>query len=400
MNKQFKITLGILAMAFVSQSNAALAPSVPSIAQSFPDIPISVIQSIVTIGGFTGFFSALLCGKFQEYVSLRKLGLFALSLVGVFGILPIFYHSNFYVLLVSSGVVGFGAGMLTVVSPSLISTYFEGDARSSLLGKQTAFQGIGNMLILALGGFLASYSWVNNYYVYLLPIASFIIFFLTIPQDKQSKSGGEQSGNVVLEKGSNKVSLTSPFILLLLAISVSVTIIVSGSFNNIAIFTEQYKIGDSSVSGLALSVLSLGMISAGLFINQFIKIFKSLTLTTGYLIAALSFICFLIFHNQIGLFIGSYFTGISAGIIMTRLVYLLTSIVKEELISKAVSLYSAFTSAGFFISAFLLNSIAGLFTTDLTTGSFIVSVALSILIIGLLIITRVEYRSLNIQTEG
>ncbi|MGM0126336.1 hypothetical protein IGI37_003765 [Enterococcus sp. AZ194] len=393
MNKKNKIKIGILAIALISQSGVALSPSIATIGQDFPGISISLIQSLVTIGGFTGFFSALLCGKLQDYFSLRQLGIFSTALVFIFGSLPIILHTNFYVLLVFSGVVGFGTGMITVVSPSLISTYFQGDERSSFLGKQTAFQGIGNMATLAIGGYLATYGWVNNYYIFLLPAISLLLFILMLPKDiksPQSSISKEEDKTLQTTDKTSKLSLTAIPVLTLLFVSVSITVITAGVMNNVSIFTAQHNIGDTSVSGLALSTLSLGSISAGLLINRVTRLFKSYTLLSGYLLLIFSFLCLLYLPNIFGLFVGSYLAGLGAGIVMTRLVFLLTSLVKEKLIPKVVSLYSAFTSIGFFISAFLLNELSSLFTNDLTKGSFIVSIVLSLLICFLLLATKLE----------
>lgn len=76
-----------------------------------------------------------------------------LIISGIAGITPLF-TSNFTVLMISRAALGAGFGLFNFLAVSLISKFFDGDEAATLIGFQSAFQGIGAAVMTFAAGHL------------------------------------------------------------------------------------------------------------------------------------------------------------------------------------------------------------------------------------------------------
>lgn len=84
------------------------------------------------------------------------------------------------VLLASRFILGMAVACVMVASITLITDWHGGTSRNKVLGTQAAFSGLGGVVFLSLGGFLAEMSWRGPFAIYLLamPIAVLVALFV------------------------------------------------------------------------------------------------------------------------------------------------------------------------------------------------------------------------------
>lgn len=392
-----RIMIALLALMFVSNIALGISPSVAKIGLAFPEVSRSTLQMILSLAAFSSFGASLVVGKVQQYVSQKTVILSGAVLLSL-GALPLVISTSFPFLLVVSVIIGLGSGSMTATAPALISTYFTGDERSSMLGKNTSLKYIGSMTMTSLGGTLAVYGWQFNYAIFLFALIGLAVGIVLLPNDrKNKKEEAEETTKETQEQveNENQLKLTSPSVLIVITLGVTITLMSAATQNNLAIHAQELKIGDTSIAGLALACQSLGSIVAGFFITSVSKILKRHTLFVGYISMAIGHGIVATVHVPIALFIGCFFVGLSVGSVMTRILYLMTSVVRPSAIPVTASIFSAATSLGFALSPLLFNPIAGMISSSLATTSFFIATCMAVCLVALLGITQFEQRLLK-----
>lgn len=383
-----KLQLGLIILIFVANIATGITPALAKIGNAFPEVGRSQLQLIISIAALLSFVASLIAGKLQSIVSQKAVVLAGAAFLSL-GCLPLLFQSNFTFLLVVSVFLGGGSGLMTATIPALIARYFEGEARTSMLGKKTGYQGLGTMLMTFLGGVLAVYGWQYNYAIFIIAIVAFVCGLFLLPNDpvlKKAKAGKK----VALESDNSKFVVASLTISVLLALAVTLTMLSAVLSNNMALHADIKGIGDSSISGLALSFNSLGTILAGFVASNVVKILKERTLLVSYLMMAGGLLIIGMLHLKIGLILGALVFGLGYGTVMTRLLFLITSLLKSTSVPVGMSLFSALTSLGFAFAPMLMNAVAGLFSDNLATASFMVALGFALGIAGLLVLTNGE----------
>lgn len=392
-----RITIALLVLMLVSNIALGISPSVAKIGVAFPDVNRSTLQMILSLAAFSSFGASLIVGKMQQYVSQKTVILSGAALLSL-GALPLVMSTSFPFLLAVSLLIGLGSGAMTATAPALISTYFTGDERSSMLGKNTSLKYIGSMAMTSLGGMLAVYGWQFNYVIFLFALIGLATGIVLLPNDRKIQKAEPSETVDMLQnqtEAETQLKLTSPSVLVVIALGVSITLMSACTQNNLAIHAQELNIGESSLSGLALACQSLGSIIAGFFITSVSKILKRHTLVVGYSLMALGQGIIATIHLPIGLFIGCLFVGMSVGSVMTRILFLMTSVVRPSAVPVTASLFSAATSLGFAISPLLFNPLAGMLSSSLATTSFFLAACMAVCLILLLGLTQFEHRLLT-----
>ena len=383
-----KLQLGLIILIFVANIATGITPALAKIGNAFPEVGRSQLQLIISIAALLSFLASLAAGKLQSLVSQKTVVLTGAAFLGL-GCLPLIVQSNFTFLLIVSVFLGGGSGLMTATIPALIARYFEGEARTSMLGKKTGYQGLGTMLMTFIGGVLAVYGWQYNYAIFVIAIIAFVLGLFLLPNDPVLKKAKEGE-RTALESDDQKYAVGSLTVVLLLTLAVTLTMLTSVLSNNMALHADINGIGDSSVSGLALSVNSLGTILAGFVASHVVKVLKSNTLWISYLLMAGGLLIIGVLHAKVGLVGGSFIFGLGYGTVMTRLLYLITSLLKSTSVPMGMSLFSALTSLGFALAPMLMNGIAGLFSDNLATASFMVALGFALGIAAIILVTNGE----------
>ncbi len=179
-------------------AGAIISPSLPAIQNYFIDTPDIEFWArlVLTLPALFIVIGAPIVGYIVDKMGRKRLLIVAAVLYAVAGGSG-YLASSIWMLLISRAFLGLGvAGVMTSVT-TLITDYYTGRARSTFLGLQAAFMGLGGTLFLPIGGVLADINWRAPFLLYLssLLIIPFIIRILYeparhTPENLQSAAGG------------------------------------------------------------------------------------------------------------------------------------------------------------------------------------------------------------------
>jgi MFS family permease len=171
----------LLAAMLTVMAGAIIAPALPQFRTAFAEYPSPdlLARLVLTTPALSIALFAPLSGFILDRFGRRRvlcIGILLYILAGSSGLVL----SNPYAILVGRVLLGTAVSLVMTTTTTLISDYFVGDERSRFLGLQAAFMGLGGVLFLPLGGWLATFDWHTPFAVYLLASPLFVLVFRTI----------------------------------------------------------------------------------------------------------------------------------------------------------------------------------------------------------------------------
>lgn len=130
---RWRLASALLSISILLTSANAVAGTIPIMAERFPSIPLSQIESLTTIPSLSVLIFVVLSNPIA-----KRLGNKATVLIGVFivliaGLIPTVANS-FWLILASRFLLGAGIGLFNAMAYSLISYYYEGTQRQTMMG--------------------------------------------------------------------------------------------------------------------------------------------------------------------------------------------------------------------------------------------------------------------------
>lgn len=177
--------LAMLSISLFLMSHLAIAPAIPKLYALYheqnPHIGLASVESLVTIPAMMITIFVMLSHLVVATLGKKKTIQLGLVLILISGLVS-FFTKQFVVALMCRLLLGVGIGLYNSLSISIISDYYEGDERASMIGFRTATLNIGKALTTFIVG-LALLVGVNyTYLVYLLVIPVYILFSKYVPE--------------------------------------------------------------------------------------------------------------------------------------------------------------------------------------------------------------------------
>lgn len=344
MKKEQVLKYSLLSASLLVGSAPAINANIPAMASAFDTIPLAMIEMLTTVPSLFLMISVLISSFIAKKIGYKQTASLGLLIVAVSGILPVFV-SNFYLILISRAMLGFGIGLFNSLTVALVNSFYQGKDRAKMYGLQSAFEGAGGIFITFIAGQLLKIGWQAPFLAYAIAIPVCIVFIKFIPKIATANDISVDTNVIVKENGFKKdnIMLISFIALLFVAASLYMTM---GIKVSTLITTAGY--GNASDASLVIILLSLGAITAGTLFSKIIKIFKQLTPIIGLLILALAMFLIGISNSMIITFAGGFLTGFGFKIFMP---YLIDRINNSQI--KNTPLATSLLLVGFNLGAFI-----------------------------------------------
>lgn len=344
MKKEQVLKYSLLSASLLVGSAPAINANIPAMASAFDTIPLAMIEMLTTVPSLFLMISVLISSFIAKKIGYKQTASLGLLIVVVSGILPVFV-SNFYLILISRAMLGFGIGLFNSLTVALVNSFYQGKDRAKMYGLQSAFEGAGGIFITFIAGQLLKIGWQAPFLAYAIAIPVCIVFIKFIPKVATANDISVDTNVIVKENGFKKdnIMLISFIALLFVAASLYMTM---GIKVSTLITTAGY--GNASDASLVIILLSLGAITAGTLFSKIIKIFKQLTPIIGLLILALAMFLIGISNSMIITFAGGFLTGFGFKIFMP---YLIDRINNSQI--KNTPLATSLLLVGFNLGAFI-----------------------------------------------
>ncbi|MDO4536283.1 MAG: MFS transporter [Clostridium perfringens] len=389
MRKSAKIP--ILAVALLTIiATAAIGPSLGIIELSFPGVNPTLIKSIVTIPALVCIPVSLLSNKVSRHM--RKKYLLILGLIiYLIGAILCYFSNNIYMLLTSRGVLGIGLGIIAPMSLVLVGDFFNGKDRAKYMGYSSACSNIGGVIATPVVGFIAAANWHNIFLIYLVafPILFIVIFglpkvgpFDTYAPENRIEHAHDGDKHIKLNLGVFKYSI---IIILAFITFYSVP-------TNIALLIQDRNFGNSEISAVLITLVTLFAFISAMLFGKVLKIFKETLILISFIIISIGLAVLILSSTLIFMGVGVILIGIGFGLIVPYSIFYSAKCVHNKHTSLAITIVTTSIYVGEAICPVVLDYIAKLLNLSNVIGSFYAAEILGIVAIIFSIIVIISSR--------
>jgi MFS family permease len=345
-------------------AGATIAPSLPTMREHFATLPNAdyLVRLALTLPALFIAIGAPLVGIIIDRLGRKPLLLLALGLYGIAGASG-FVLNDLNWLLVGRAFLGVSVAGIMTIATTLIADYYTGATRAQFLGLQASFMGLGGVLFLILGGFLADLSWRLPFLIYLIALTLVPLAFFSLPEPSRYQSNSNVSNLPDAE--------SQPFPFRLVALTYGIAVVTQIVFYFIPVQLPFYltQVANTSAiqEGFAIALLSLFSATSSIFYRR-IKAGLSFTAIYGiaFINMALGYGIIGSTGNYFFVLVGLAITGTGLGLLMPNMNLCLTLVTPEQLRGRVISGITTTFFLGQFLSPFVsqpLSRMVGLAAT-------------------------------------
>ncbi|MBC3803372.1 MFS transporter [Acetobacterium fimetarium] len=369
----------IYAVFFLTSGLGIVNPAIQSIAEAFPDLPLTTIMMISTLPSLFLIPATIITGALAgDKVKFKTLAVIGIIVFIIAGVAPAFLN-NFSGILVSRAFIGIGVGIAFTISSSIVLRLFEGPQQGNILGVGNVISSLANVLFALVAGVLVSISWNSIFYIHLVGVVALILVILGLPEPEKITKTSSESG----PKG--KISIGVYILASLAGISM---LLVYPLMTGISTIVVTKEFGTAAAAGLALSFLTVGGMIGNSFFGKLHQKLKKFTLTFDFIVVIIGLAVVYYAFNIIVIYIGMVIIGIGFMLVVPTLMMDIGSIVSPERIPLASSFVIAFMNIGAFLSPYYINLIGSI--TGVVDVNFVIFASLVLFIVMAVVYTIIQ----------
>lgn len=301
--------LGIWSVsALTSLPGLAISPILGDLSKIFKHATEFDIQMLTSLPSLLIIPFILLAGRLSGSIGYVRLLTIGLVVFLVSGVLYLFCET-INELIVVSVLLGVGAGIITPLSTSLITRFFNGEYRTRQFGYSSAINNLSLVAATALTGYLAEIQWRLPFLVYLLPLVSLFL----VRNIKTAEEGvvPTMEQNTATVQGSSGINYGALMRLMLYYLLITYLVMVI-SVNLPFLMSEHgYSTG---TSGVVISLFFLFIMLPGLFLNKVLAYLRGREFVVCLLLISCGLLIIFFNRHIAGVIIGSLLTGVGYGV--------------------------------------------------------------------------------------
>jgi MFS family permease len=353
-----KATL-MLVSTLTVMAGATIAPSLPAMGEFFITTPNadSLVRLALTLPALFIALGAPIVGVLIDKLGRKPVLLVALVLYGVAGSSGFALDSLNYIL-VGRALLGISVAGIMTTATTLVADYYSGAARAQFLGLQSGFMGLGGVLFLTLGGFLADANWRLPFLIYLLALALVPAVLIFLPEPTHEDPAGSS------EQPPSPQHLAIELVTLTYGVALITQIVFYLIPVQLPFYLKQLFNANASTAGLAIALATLFSAISSI---SYRRIKARLTFIAIYGIAfanlAIGYAFIALGGNFPLVLVGLAIAGAGLGLLMPNMINCLTAITPNALRGRVVSGITTAFFLGQFLSPLLsqpIIKIAGL----------------------------------------
>lgn len=289
MKDKLSTRLALLSISLFLMSHLAIAPAIPKLYSLYhsknPAIGLASVESLVTIPAMMITIFVVLSNVIVAKLGKKRTIELGLILILISGIVS-FFTVNFTIVMICRLLLGIGIGLYNSLSISIMSDFYEGETRASMIGFRTATLNIGKALTTFLVG-LALLIGVNyTYLVYLLVIPVYFFFNRYVP-----KMQHEKLSLTATTKWDKKA-----FLLMLMTFFIGIAYI-GATIKIPSLLVSRYHYSSFFASNM-LTVLAFSGILIGLVFGKITKLLKEKTMLLMVIMMGLGNLMFTVANHS------------------------------------------------------------------------------------------------------
>ena len=397
------IKITILTLSLVQMATNGLSPAMADIAQTFSDASVSKVQLLMTLPGIFVVILSLTAAWLTTRFSKKMLigtGSLCVCLSGILGFL---FHQKLGIMFIWSALLGIGMGLVSALTASMISDFFEGKEKAALMGMQTGAGNVGAMLMTAIGGMLTMISWEYNYLVFLIGLPGLILLLCVIPSGRNLHGKGLKHTNIkeAADKVRGTTSKTTQTHLRNVFQSSKVWLYAAMAFvflflfnvlpTNLAMYVAEAKLGTAAVSGWAAAALLFGGTVMSVFFGKITGVIGTKTVPVGFILLAIGAALLNFSGNLVTLFAGCFIAGTSISMVMPQCMLQASMSGKPEQIAMSTAIVMAASNLGTFLTPVITNLAAAISGSGAVYFRYVTSITLAVVGAGIIFVCQMVF---------
>ncbi len=308
------LQIAIMLIPMLQIGLGVITPVINTIAQQFPDIPLSTIMLAQTMPNLFMIPFALISGIVagRGPFTYRRLVIFGTAIWCIGGLLPFFFHGDFWTILVSRAIYGIGSGTLYPMGQILVYNYITDKAsRPRILGNNTIAMNLGGIFFQYAAGFLATIQWNFAFACYFIGIFSFISAILWLKKPENAGIQEAREDQPVKLPFGQAIKKVPAFIWIMVFCFFLSSLTSSPGTSLMSSYVASQGLGDSATTSLILICYQAGSIITGFIFSQIFRFCKRWSAAVGWAIMGLGF--FMLYfgpHNIYWLMFCLFFRGL------------------------------------------------------------------------------------------
>ncbi len=225
---------------------------------------------IVTTGNLAQIPAYLLCLVMGKSMNKKKMSYFSIICFIVGGLLIIPCSSNIYLVLLCRFIVGFGSGILILISTAILPDFFEGKELSTVIGLVLAGSGFWGFVFSNISGLIGgTFGWKTAYLLHLYAIVPLVLFALFIPTEPLVKSAAKAvSDNASASSKASSGGGLNPMIFIYTLAGMVTFMLIQVMWSNTSLWVSGTLGGTVAQAGMASGMLSLFSCIGRLFFGK------------------------------------------------------------------------------------------------------------------------------------
>lgn len=302
--KEIKYLVGIYAASMNIMGILVPTSILGAVAQSFPNVSVSVVQMIVAIPSLLAIAANFLFASLSSKLYRKTSILIGSALFICGGLIPYFFHVSIVPLLVSACICGFAMGAVQNGTGAIVTDVFEGDVRGTVFGLFSVFVGLGAVpLQLAAGTLAAGGEWWRAYLAFLILVPEFILEIICLPKGNKEEAPSK----------THRVKVPRE-VIIIGAIGFCYFALTQLFNSNVAMLVSGRGLGTTAETSQATSLYSLAGMIGGLLVFPWKKLFKNQTLSVNTVISTVGCLALAIAASMLHVFAGAILMSLAYAI--------------------------------------------------------------------------------------
>ena len=360
--------------AIVSLPGLAISPILSNLDKIFPRASMLEVELLESLPSLMIIPAMLLAGRWSVgggKIKLLVIGSAIFFLSGIGCILS----RTLTELIITSSLVGIGAGIIIPLSTGIIVDYFSGKQRVKMLGISSAVNNLTLVIATFAVGYLADIEWHFAFIVYLLPAITLILIpTISHTPPKRQKLDDRDKGDTGLNRG-----VILGLMLFYFAITYCSLIV---TYNTSYITADNHLASNSSDNIIALFFLAIML--PGFALNKIMTLLGRWVNMWSLIVMGLGLVIMSLPHpSELTLLLGALLTGLGYGV-MQPIIYAKTAAnAPPHLATMALSIVMAVNYLTIVVAPLIIDGIDRLFATTSYSLPFMIN-GIVTLFIGLI----------------
>lgn len=373
MKENVWLKISLLAVSLFIMSHLAIAPAIPKLYAFYQakgaGVSLASVETLVTIPAMMIMVTVVLGNIIVAKIGKKKTVEIGLVLIFLSGLLS-FLASDFNIALLGRLLLGVGIGLYNPLSITMISDYFQGSQRASLIGLRTATMNVGKTLTTFIVGYAMLMGTSYIYLVYFLVIPAFLLFHHFVEEVP------------LTEQTLSKLVVFDRRVILWMLITFFIGVAYIGATIKIPTLLVTHYGYDELVSSHILTLLAFSGILAGLSFGFLAKKMAEQTLSFMLVMMLVGNLFFTVSNHMILFYVGAVLIGFSFVGGMSAIFDAIAKSYPAEKINFVTSMAITAGNIGVIVTPILLTKMVSVFSVEgFITPFYITSVMMIVSLI-------------------